>query len=290
MFDALSRSHKLTKMSWRVLMADKEMLLFPFLGGVFSILFLVAVLFPTVFVQFLVENSETSGEIVFGTLQYIGLFITYFGLAFIATFFNVCTVYTTKARFDGGDASFMDSIKFAFSRIHLIAAWSTVSATFGLLMRAIDHAAERAGIVGEILLRIVQALLSAAWSITTLFVVPAMVYEGVGPFAAIKSSVNAIQETWGESLIRHFGLGWMQSIFIFLGLIVGIPLIVVTAQIPPAVATVVGGLIVYLTIVVLVFNVMNSIFNTALYVYANTGKCPGDWDDDLMSHVFAPKG
>ena len=47
MFDALSRSWGLTKLSWSVLVADKEMLLFPLLGGIFSVLYVAALLFPT---------------------------------------------------------------------------------------------------------------------------------------------------------------------------------------------------------------------------------------------------
>jgi hypothetical protein len=37
-------------------------------------------------------------------------------------------------RLSGGDATFFDSIKFAFSRVHLILGWSVVSATVGLFL------------------------------------------------------------------------------------------------------------------------------------------------------------
>ena len=46
MSGVFSRSWELTKLSFRVLMQDKEMLLFPFLGGLFSLLFSLALLYP----------------------------------------------------------------------------------------------------------------------------------------------------------------------------------------------------------------------------------------------------
>ena len=77
-------------------------------------------------------------------LQLFILFLTYLGLAFIATFFNVCVVYTTKKRFEGGNATFGESVEFAFSKIHLIFAWSLVAATVGLLLRILDNIADNA--------------------------------------------------------------------------------------------------------------------------------------------------
>src|SRR5438128_1438778 len=115
------RSWSITRMSFGVIRKDSEMLWFPILAGIFSILFSVALIVPT-FVLDVADQAGASGVVV-GPLQYAALFVTYFGLAFIATFFNVCTVYTTRVRLSGGDATFGDSIKFALSKVHLIAGW-----------------------------------------------------------------------------------------------------------------------------------------------------------------------
>jgi hypothetical protein len=285
MFDSLSRSWDLTKLSWRVLLADKEMLLFPLLGGVFSILYLVALLWPTLISKWVAGDSE----IAFQTLEYLVLAATYFGLAFIATFFNVCTVYTTKVRFEGGDATFFESLRFALSKVHLIATWSAVAASVGLVLRTIDHAAERAGPLGGILLGIVRSLLGAAWTIITLFVVPAMVYKDEGPIDAIRTSVDVLKRTWGESLVRHFGLGWAQSIVLFLGFLVAIPAFVLLAHDPTALVAVGASLVLYVVLVVLVFSILNSVFNTALFVYGHSGEVPGDFDHDLLAGALGQK-
>jgi hypothetical protein len=285
MFESLSRSWGLTKLSWSVLVADKEMLLFPLLGGLFSVLYVAALLFPTIITGLL----EQEGEMAFAALEYAILGATYIGLAFIATFFNVCTVYTTKVRFDGGDATFMQSISFALSKLHLIFMWSLLAASVGMLLRSIDHAAERAGPFGGILLSIVRSILGAAWSVLTLFVVPAMVYEGHGPVDAIKTSTRVLKKTWGESLVRHFGLGWAQSLAIFAGMLLFVPLLFLLAGNVTALVAVGGGLVLYIIAVVLVFAVLNSVFNTALYVYAQTGSAPGEWDGDLLVSALRQK-
>ena len=59
MFKIFSRSWKLTKLSFNVISHDKEMLVFPVLSGVFSVLFFIAMLFPSV-ISKLIDNVEVS--------------------------------------------------------------------------------------------------------------------------------------------------------------------------------------------------------------------------------------
>lgn len=284
MFDVLARSWHLTKLSFDVVRQDKEMLAFPLLAGVFSLLYLVALVYPTIIVDALRGGSE---GLAFDALDYVILFGAYFGLAFITTFFNVCVVFTAKTRFEGGDATFMDSIRFAFSRLGRIAAWSLVSASVGMLLRVIDHAAERAGVVGRILVSILVTILGAAWTVLTLFVIPAMVYDDVGPIDAIKRSTETLRSTWGESLARHYGLGLMQFLFLALGAALAVPLFM--AVIPLGTTAIIAAasvVAVYLLAVILVFAVADGVFSTALYAYANTGTTPGGFDGDTLQHAF----
>lgn len=284
MFDVLDRSWHLTKLSFAVIWEDKETLAFPLLAGVFSILYTIALVFPTAVGEAVLEDK---GELVLGTLEYVVLFAVYAGLAFITTFFNVCVVYTTKTRFEGGDATFLESVAFAASRVHHIVAWSLVSATVGVVLHSVDRAGERAGPVGRIVLGIVVGLLGVAWSVITVFVVPAMVYEDVGPIEAIKSSVQSLRRTWGESLARHWGLGLIQGIAGFVGVLIALPLLLVAINGgPAAVITVLAVLGVYILLLQLVFTVANSVFSTALYVYATTGETPGGFDDHTLRDSF----
>ena len=284
MFETFSRSWKITKLSFDVIMKDKELLLFPLLAGIFSILFMVAMLFPSIITSFLKDQGQP-----YGITEYLIFFITYLGLAFIATFFNVCVIYTTKIRFEGGNATFWESMNFARSRMTLILTWSIIVATVGLILRLIDNLAERAGESGRLVLNIITSFLGMMWSIITIFVVPGMVYHNLKPMDAIKRSIKTLKATWGESLIRYFGLGMIEFLFFLLGIIVTFILFFVLAGLGTTgiIAAIVIAVLYFLG-VILVFNVANTIFNTALYVYADTGKIPEGFSQEIMQNAFKP--
>ncbi len=284
MFEVFSRSWEITKLSFKVVKQDKEMLLFPLLSGFFSVIFFILMLFPSV-ISKLIENVKV--DEVYG---YLLVFLTYLGLAFISTFFSVATVYTVKTRFDGENASFLESIKFSFSKIHLIFMWSLVSATVGLILKLIEEVAEKSGDTMKFVLSGVRVVLGMAWAIVSIFVVPAMVYNNVGPIDALKNSGSAIKKTWGESLVRVYGLGFIQGLMFLLGILVfgGIGYLLRSADVMVLVGLGFIGFI-YLLGVFLVFNVANTVYNTALFVYANTGKIPEGFTSEVISHAYQKK-
>ena len=279
--NAFSRSWQLTKLTFDVINKDKELLWFALLSFIFSTAFAVAMVVPTMIGQDIDPGNPTVFQIVI-------IFITYFGLAFIATFFNVCVVYTTKVRFEGDNATFGESISFAFPKIGLIVQWSLLSASVGLLLRLLQSLASRLGKAGQIIARIVIGLIGLAWSVATIFVVPVLVYEGLGPVDAVKKSVEVLKRTWGESLIRSFGLGLIQF-FIFLGIIgLSAGLTFLLAAVYPVTGVLIGiGVgVMLLLLMALVFGVATTIFNTALYIYANNGKVAAGFDEDTVKNAF----
>jgi hypothetical protein len=288
MFEFIGRSFEITKLSFNVLMKDKKLLLFPLLGGFFSIVFLLAMVFPII-LTFI--GVELLGEVFSGPVQLVLLFVMYFGLAFISTFFNVCVVYTVKKRFDGGSASFGEVIGFALSKIHLIFMWSTVSATVGLILHLLQSFFESSNNdMVRLIGRFFVSFLGGAWGIITIFVIPGMVYEGLGPKGAIVKSITVLKNTWGEHLIRHFSFGVVQFLAMFVGIIlfgllftmssffgvIGIILVIILA-------------IIYFALVVLIFGVMNSVYNTALYVYATKGVVPEVYPNQVIENAFTNK-
>ena len=284
--NAFSRSWKITKLSFAVIGKDKEMLLFPILASFTSILYLLALLFPSGVLAFL--DPDNAQPLSFGIAQYLMMFLTYLGLSFISTFCNVCVVYTTKTRFEGGDATFMESIRFGFSKTGVIFQWSLVSATVGLLFVLLDKLAQRLGGIGEVLLNIVRGILGLAWTIVTLFVVPTLVYENVTPKEAIQKSVEVIKKTWGENLISHYGMGLMQFLVI-LGIIGLSSLLAMVLPMGSGTFFAIGFGVVGVLFMSLVFNVAKTVFQTALYVYANTGQEPELFDAQTLSGAFRPK-
>lgn len=64
---------------------------------------------------------------------------------------------------------------------------------------------------------------------------------------AIKKSIETLKRTWGESLIRYFGLGAIEFLFFLLGIIVTFILFFVLAGLGPI------GMIITIVISVLYF-------------------------------------
>ncbi len=286
--NAFSRSWMITKITFAVINKDRELLWFAFLSFLFSTLFAVAMIFPSI-IPAIMDNGLTKDSIQ--VFEYVIIFLTYFGLAFIATFFNVCVVYTTKIRFEGGNATFMESIKFAFSRLPLILKWSLLSASVGLLLRILQQLASNLGKIGQIVANILIGILGLAWSIVTIFVVPVLVYEGLGPIDALKKSTQVIKKTWGESLIKALGLGFIQFLtFLLVILFAGI----VTYQL--AISFGVNGLLVGISVGALlllltgiIFSVASTIFNTALYVYATNNQVASGFSEEIVKGAFKQK-
>lgn len=286
--NAFSRSWELTKVTFDVINKDRELVWFALLSFLFSTIFAVVMIVPTVLATLMNEGFSQDSLKLF---EYVIIFITYFGLAFIATFFNVCVVYTTKIRFEGGNATFGESLKFALSRFWLIVQWSLLAATVGLLMRLLENFARRLGRPGQIIMGILIALIGMAWTIVTIFVVPVLVYEGLGPVDAVKKSIQVIKKTWGESLIKAFGLGLIQFL-IMLGIIVAAGLLTYGLSMMFETKGLLIGIgigVLLLMLVGLVFSVASTIFNTALYVYANNGQIASGFNEDIIKTSFKPK-
>src|SRR3989344_4613741 len=129
-----SRSWKIAKDTFKVMWQDKEILIFPILSSVFSIILLVLFLFPF---------------IITGNLQYTGIYLylsilfIYFIITFLAVFFNAGIVHIAKTRFSGGNATLGDGLKAGFKHLPQLISWSLLSATVGLLLNILSSQARK---------------------------------------------------------------------------------------------------------------------------------------------------
>ena len=291
MGNVFSRSWALTKLSFSVILDDKELLVFPFLSAFFSLAVLALFWLPLK-VLFVPGTGHSSVTL------WVGLFLLYFFLTLFSTFFSVCAVHIIKKRLEGGNEGLSESFSFAFSRINLILSWSLVAATVSVFLRLLESLAgdrrnaNPIGFVLDIILSLFVGGLKLTWSIVTLFVVPAMVYKGLGPFEAIADSTQAIKKTWGESLARHYGLGLIQILFLVFGagflFLLGLGLGAATNPGAGGVAMILA-IAAYVIIIFAVFSLANTVFNTALYAYAATGEIPKGFSQDILDNAFKSK-
>jgi hypothetical protein len=285
--NVFERSWKVAKASLDVVRQDPELIAFPLLSGALSLLFSLMMLVPTLFAGWL---DHGGGESI-GFFGMVAAFASYFGVAFFATFSNVCVIYTTRKRLSGGDATFSESIAFAMSRLPQIAGWSALSATVGLLLRALDQAARNNRGAGAIISGIMHSVIGMAWTVLTLFVVPAMVYDNIGPIDAISRSIEVLKRTWGESLIRHYGIGLLT----FLAVIPGVLLLFLAASaasMSGALAIVIAiAAVCWILVVVFMSSLLNAVFNTALFHFATqNGAAPAGFDPGMLRGAFGQRG
>lgn len=282
-----SRSWDITKATLEVMKKDKEIFIFPVLTIVISLAFLV---FLAAF-AFIAGILSVIAGIQIAILGYFLLFIFYLFSTFINTFFSACVVYTASIRFNGKNATFRDSISFSSKRIGKIFLWSIVSAIVGLILKIIEGITKRTKGASKIVLGILRSIFGLVWSIATIFVVQGIVYKDLGPFASIKDSVITLKKTWGESLIKYIGFGAIEGIFLFAGLIIVIPIIFLTLNTNPLFAIIsILVYVAYLIVIAVFFSVAEGVYNTALYIYANTGKVVDGYDKEQLRQAFKPEG
>lgn len=282
MFQRLANGWGLAKQSWRVLMLDKELLVFPFLSGICCLLVLGSFAVPlwnSEYAAVLQEDHQTLDDPV----AYVILFAFYFANYFVIVFFNSALVACAIIRFNDGNPTLGDGLRAASSRLPQILAWALVSATVGVILRAIESKSERVG-------RFVAGLLGMAWGIATFFVVPVLVVEKLGPVDAFKRSLAILRKSWGEALAANFGIGFISFLA---SLVAMIPLIAgVVGFAAGNVALGILGIstgIVLLLLIALVTSALNAIVLGALYLYASEHRVPSQFDERLLENAFTRK-
>lgn len=281
MFSTIQRSYAIFKQSLGVLRQDKEILIFPLLSGVFTIIAMAGLIFggtATGFFQRIIESGDRSVQA--NVLGYAALFVWYFVSWFIVLFFNVGVVACARIRLEGGDPTTADGFRAARENLKAILVWALISATVGLILRVI---ADRSKLIGQLIAR----FLGAAWAIATYFVVPVMIFEKRGPRESMTSSTQLISRTWGESLVAGAGVG---IIIMLLG-VGGLAFPIIGIMISPIAAMVgLAVMVFYWLVLAIISSALTGIFRTGLYLYAKEGRPVQGFGEDLVRSAFAGKG
>jgi hypothetical protein len=278
--ERISNGFALARSSWNVLLRDKHLLVFPVVSG-----FLFAVVVASFAIPMAVlvdwqqaQNQAQAGKIPWWT--YVVAFAFYFCTYAVTIFCNSALLSCAFLRFNGESPTVADGFKMAIARLPQILAWAFVSATVGVLLKAVENAHEKAGYF-------VAAILGTAWSIMTFFVVPVLVVEKVGPVEAVKRSVSLLRKTWGEALVGRMGLGFvlfLLGIPLFLLFLAGIYLLA-TGLAPVGIALLVAGGVLLL-LYMAVSSALHTILLAALYEYADQGRVPEGYDRDAFEGAF----
>src|ERR1700741_4930169 len=189
------RSFALAKASWGVLRQDKELTLLPVLSFLTYLVVAIVCIAPIALIVSDMPGDETWTS---NPVTWVLGFVTYVALSYVALFFNAAIVCAADERFQGGDPTSGSALRGASEHAGALLPWAIVTATVGLVLRAIE---ERLGFLGTIL----AGLIGLAWALVTFLVVPIIIIERIGAFAAIKRSALLFKQTWGENVVTNAG-------------------------------------------------------------------------------------
>jgi hypothetical protein len=279
MFDSIGRSWELAKGSYRVLRADKELLIFPLLS--FVALIVVLASFAVPFVMLGGVTSAQNGEV--NIASYVIGFFLYVVTYTVTFFFQTALVGAALIRLDGGDPTVGDGLRIAFSRLPQIIGYALIAATVGMILRWIR---ERAGFLGAIL----GGVLGFAWSIATFLVVPVLVIEKVGPIEAIKRSTALLKRTWGEQIVGNVGIGLVFGLLMLLVILVGGALcfFLFQASVGLGIAGVLA-IVLIIGVIALIASALSGIFTASVYRYATKGDGGPMYNNQTLAAAFRQK-
>jgi hypothetical protein len=279
MFNRLSNSWELARASANVLSADKELVVFPIVSFVASLLVTATFVLPMVLVQGADQKLTNS------PLGVLVGFAFYASTYFVIFFCNAALIGAALIRLRGGDPTVADGFRIAIGKVGLILQYALVSATVGMILRAIQ---ERAGLLG----RIVSGLFGMAWNLATFLAVPVLVSEEVGPIDAVKRSTSLLKQTWGEQVVGNFGIGTVTSAIGFAIVVLFLPLGVVAGSSGsvPLMICVGVAFVACLTVLGIINATLSGIYTAALYQYAAEGTMGAGFSNDMVTNAFRPKG
>lgn len=277
MFDKISRSWHLVKASAGVLRSDKELLLFPVISGIATLLVAATFMVPVLGLRLL-----EGGDI--GPLGFVMLFLFYVTQYFVIFFFNTALVGAAMIRLEGGDPTVADGLRIARSKFGVILGYAAIAATVGLVLKSLG---EKAGGLGRIIIN----MIGMAWTFATFLVVPVLVTRDVGPIDAVKESVTLLKRTWGENVVGNVGINFAFGLITTAVVVLAIAMVFGAAMLGGpklAIAAAVIGIIAVAGVAVFQA-ALSGIYSAAVYRYAMDGQAPEGFAGGELQAAFRPK-
>jgi len=206
--------------------------------------------------------------------HWIVLVATGIVVMFVSVVSHATIIGRVMARFHGQRVTNRQALAGALAKSPQLFVWAVVNYVVMSILRNI----RRQGIIGLV----IGSLVRVAWTLASFFVVPVILYENLGPFAAIKRSTGLCRQRWGENIVGNSAV----AVIAFLAVLVDVAVagLLGAVFVPLGVAVGVLGLVA----IVLVVTVASASFNAALYWFAVTGESPGGFSAGDLQAAYRP--
>lgn len=301
---------ELVRQSFAVLMQEKKLLFFPVVTSfltIFIFLFFIAPIpfQPTGHSYLEPEHWEAvadsilradlsqveSGEVLQLDTWFLGyLAVLYLVSMFLLTFFNTAFFNEIIHALNRRPVSIAGGLRFALTKLKPIALWSLLAGVVGIVIQRLEH-------YFGFFSRWVVGWIGIVWSVASVFVVPVLIREeeSANPFELLKKSALLIRRRWGEGLIGYVGIRaagavLALSLIMVFGLLFVVVGLLMAWYVPslliPFVVILIGTSLLATILVAYFENVLNRVFQCALYIYAAEGVVPGPFDQALLDAAW----
>jgi len=268
---------ELAGISWRTIVADRSLAVFPVLGAISALALTAAFVIPGLLL--LAYDSTSTGLMVLGIVLFV---IAAYLAAFVGIFFSVALAACANRSLQGEDTTVREGIAAARQRIPQIASWAAVTTTVNIIIRAIE--ARFQGVGGAV----VAALGGLAWALVTFLAVPVITFEGTGPWQTLRRSSGLFRQRWGQQVV---GLGVTTGVVALFGILPGIVMVFFGIALLPSVGGIVLLVIGVLAIVLgsIISATLSQVLAVALYRFAADGVAVGPFTEAQLQSVVRPR-
>lgn len=297
-----TRSWLLLKSSLTVMMQNKQLLVFPIVTFLCTIVIVLFFLVPvtlrptgysylsgqhwtaishSLFMEKTDANGRTTDVLSPFAVGY--LVVMYFTSMFLATFFNVAFYREILGALKGEEVSIPRGLQFAATRWKAILMWTIFAGIVGLIIKQIE---ERAGIVG----RIIGKFIGIAWSVASVFVIPLIVQdqENSNPITMLKNSAYILKRTWGESLIGYIGISLASGVtgILLFGILIAAAIVSAMLHNFWILAVIAPLWLVMMITISYLTSIAGQIYKGALYLYATEGVVYEPFDQAMLESAW----
>ncbi len=279
----ISGSKQIVKESWNILKQDKEIIWFPILSIISSLIFLMILgtIFFTVTLHGFANESQLDTEETWGSVGYLYLFIYYIISFFIVIFFQTGILIIVDGRINGKDLNLKDGLRGARENFGKLFLWSVITGTVGMILDALVNNS-------KILGKIVGWILGTAWAVLTYFSLPSLIIGKKSVKESFKDSASLIKTTWGETFAVNFSVG-LYFLIIILGVIALGGIIIALVPYVYLQFFIAILIAVFIFAMIIVSAALSVIFKLALYEYARTGKIIEGFSEKVIRNAVKTK-
>jgi hypothetical protein len=198
------RATRLLAASFSVLREDPKLLVFPAVAMALTLIFGA--------LSFALSISHGGGSRNAKDLIFYASLVCAYPITFVSLYCGVALAAVLAGRLDGKQMTTRDGWMAAKERAGIIAAWTLVVCTVGAALRLI----ERYVPLGA---RIVIAVVHLSWTLATMFAVPVLAYENLGPLEVLRRSSSIFKQRWGTQIGGIVAIS-VGSVFMYIPFIV----------------------------------------------------------------------